>query len=351
MLYLSFQLYAEAEKDWRLRRLKTITLPGITFSLLTCRKEVLMMKNMMEKAHILLVDEDMAYRHALRQILEHEEDMEVVGDCTSAEEALSQMSILSPNIVLMDTNLPGMDGIEACRCLSWSRQACQVIMLTSHSGLIDYALKAGAVGYYPKKIGQSELLNAVRLACKWQLLSAKRGAGVYSVHHIEAMILENLSQFTAGNADDHPVPDWLSSTADNPDAVKTVTLALPPFDDAFCLQRFIGCVMDTFQAKHIKTVGSWSGTHLTFELKSPVSLANIIDELLKMPDIAEVECCLQTPVGSGYSGPPQEDEAALESKISVTFGRHKPSSLDSEIADQYLDLPELQLQPLEVMVN
>lgn len=310
-----------------------------------------MMKSMMEKAQILLVDEDVTYRHALREMLEHEEDMEVVGDCTSAEEALAQMAVLSPNIVLMDTNLPGMDGIEACRCLSFSRQACQVIMLTSHTGLIDYALKAGAVGYYPKKIGQSELLNAVRLACKWQLLSAKRGTGIYSVHHIEAMILENLSQFTAGNTDGHPAPDWLSSTADNPDAVKTITLALPPFGDALSLQRFTDRVKEAFQAKLIKTAGSWSGTHLTFELKSPVSLANIFDELLKMPDIAEVECCLQTPAGSGYSDPPQEDEAAFGSKISVTFGRRKPSSLEPEIADQHLDLPELQLQPLGVMVN
>lgn len=308
------------------------------------------MKSMMEKAHILLVDEDVAYRHSLRQMLEREEDMEVVGDCTSAEEALSQVAVLSPNIVLMDTNLPGIDGIEACRCLSFSRQACQVIMLTSHTGLIDHALKAGAVGYYPKKIGQSELLKAVRLACKWQLLSVKSDAGIYSVRQIETMILENLSQFTAENTDDHPAPDWLSSTADNLDAVKTVTLALPPFSDALSLQRFTGRFKEAFQAKHIKTAGSWSGTHLTFELKSPVSLANIFDELLKMPDIAEVECCLQTPAGSGY-GPPQEDEAAFGSKISVTFGRRKPSSPEPEIADQYLDLPELQLQPLGVMVN
>lgn len=329
----------------------TSTLQGITFSLLTCRKEVLMMKSMMGKAHILLVDEDMAYRHVLRQMLEYEEDMEVVGDCTSAEEALSQVAVLSPNIILMDTNLPGMDGIEACRCLSLNRQTCQVIMLTSHTGLIDYALKAGAVGYYPKKIGQSELLNAVRLACKWQLLSAKRDAGIYSVRQIEAMILENLSQFTAGNTDDHPTPDWLSSTADNPDAVKTVTLALPSFGDAFRLQGFIGRVKETFQAKHIKTVGFWGSTHLTFELKSPVSLANIFDELLKMPEIAEVECCLKTPAGSGYSDPAQEDEAALGSEISVTFGRHEPSSLEPEIADQYLDLPELQPLTLGVMVN
>ncbi len=307
------------------------------------------MKSMMEKAHILLVDEDVTYRHTLRQILENEEDMEVVGDCTSAEEAFSQVEVLSPNIVLMDTNLPGLDGIEACRTLSLNRQACQVIMLTSHTGLIDYALKAGAVGYYPKKIGQSALLSAVRLACKWQSLSAKRGAGVYSVRHIEAMILENLSQFTAETTDDSPDPDWLSSTADNPGAVKTVTLVLPPFGDAYRLQRFIDCVLDTFQAKHIKTVGSWNGTHLTLELKSPVSLANIFDELLKMPEIAEVECCLQTPAALKHSGTAPEDEAALGSKISVTFGRHEPSSPEPENAGQYLDLPEM--QPQGVMVN
>ena len=70
---------------------------------------------MEEHIRILLVDDNELVRHGLRHMLEPEEDMKVVGDCASAEEVFSEMARLYPDIVLMDDQLPGMDGIEAIR--------------------------------------------------------------------------------------------------------------------------------------------------------------------------------------------------------------------------------------------
>jgi len=76
------------------------------------------MRDVMRKERILLVDEGQLFRLWVRQMLESEEATEVIGDCGSAEEAMTQMEALSPNIVIMDTRLPGINGIEACRQLT-----------------------------------------------------------------------------------------------------------------------------------------------------------------------------------------------------------------------------------------
>ena len=138
----------------------------------------------MKKGRILLIDGDDLFRLWLRHMLEQEEDIEVVGDCTSAEEALSRVETLSPNIVLMDIWLPGMNGIEACCELT--KNTCDVIMLTKDQELIHYALKAGASGYYPKEIKYDELIMAIKLACKWQSLKAECAA--YSARQMEATL-------------------------------------------------------------------------------------------------------------------------------------------------------------------
>lgn len=101
----------------------------------------------MEKARILLVDDNSLFRRGVRHRLEQEEDMEIVGECTSAEEALSQLETLSPNVVIMDTWLPGMNGIEACRRMTGNGHVCDVIMLGTGQELIAHALIAGATGF------------------------------------------------------------------------------------------------------------------------------------------------------------------------------------------------------------
>ncbi|GAH42188.1 unnamed protein product, partial [marine sediment metagenome] len=112
----------------------------------------------MEKAiRILLVDDHEVVREGLQRMLEREEDMEVVGQSADAEEALLQLEVFSPNIVLMDVKMPGMDGIELTRQLKEKQPSCNVIMLTLYDEHLAEAMEAGAKGYLTKDIKRAEL--------------------------------------------------------------------------------------------------------------------------------------------------------------------------------------------------
>ena len=69
----------------------------------------------MKGIRILLADDHEVVRRGVQTMLQQEEDMEIVGDCSSAEEALFLTEITSPNILLMEAKLPGMGGVEATR--------------------------------------------------------------------------------------------------------------------------------------------------------------------------------------------------------------------------------------------
>ncbi len=113
---------------------------------------------------ILLIEHNELVRYGLRRILEPEVDIEIVGDYANAEKALSQLKIFSPDIVLMDTQLSGMNGIEATRHLKRNGLDYNgdVIMLAES---VDYrveALEAGAAGYLLKDMTCAELTQAIR---------------------------------------------------------------------------------------------------------------------------------------------------------------------------------------------
>ena len=117
---------------------------------------------MEKEIQILLVDDHELVRNGLRRMLELEEDMQIVGDCASAEEALSRAELLSPDIVLMDIRMPGTGGIEACRLLKGKHPTCGIIMLTLYDEYLPQAIQAGAAGYLLKRSGREELIQAIR---------------------------------------------------------------------------------------------------------------------------------------------------------------------------------------------
>ena len=122
---------------------------------------------------ILLVDDYDVIRMALRRILELEEDFEVIGDVSNAEEALTQLEIISPDIVIMDIKLPGMDGIELTRQLKRKKPYCEVIILSVFNEYLPEALEAGASGYFQKDIKGQELSEAIRRIHNGEIIIAE----------------------------------------------------------------------------------------------------------------------------------------------------------------------------------
>jgi len=120
----------------------------------------------MEAINILLVDDHQVVREGLRRMLELETDFKVVGEAADAREVLTQMELFSPEVILMDIKMHGMDGIELTRQLKRKHPSCNVIMLTLYDEYLTQAIEAGAVGYLLKDIKREELIRAIRAVCQ-----------------------------------------------------------------------------------------------------------------------------------------------------------------------------------------
>jgi DNA-binding NarL/FixJ family response regulator len=113
---------------------------------------------------VAIVEDDERIRRSLVTIIGREKDLECVASFPSAEAALEELPKLQPRVLLMDVNLPGIDGVECVRRLSGKLRATQILMLTVHedSDVIFNSLSAGAKGYLLKPPRAAELVAAVR---------------------------------------------------------------------------------------------------------------------------------------------------------------------------------------------
>jgi DNA-binding NarL/FixJ family response regulator len=118
---------------------------------------------MLKTANILLVDDHVMLRKGLRVLLEDEEDLIVVGEAGDGQEALDWVRELKPDIVVMDVNMPNLNGIEATRQILEEAPETKVLVLSSYSGkqFVEEMLKAGAVGYLLKHSSPEELVQAI----------------------------------------------------------------------------------------------------------------------------------------------------------------------------------------------
>ena len=113
---------------------------------------------------VAIVEDDAQVRQSLAGILKRGPGVVCVGEHGNAEEAVREIPRLQPKVVLMDINLPGMDGVHCVRRLSELAPATQVVMLTVYddTDAIFNSLAAGAHGYLLKPISSAQLLLAIR---------------------------------------------------------------------------------------------------------------------------------------------------------------------------------------------
>jgi len=127
---------------------------------------------------VLLVDDHTLFREGLAALFAYQEDFAVVGEAEDAESALAQARTLHPDLVLMDIDLPGEDGVAATRRLKAELPAITVVMLTVHDDTekLFEAIKAGAQGYLVKNIRSAELLDQLRGLARGEAAISRRMA-------------------------------------------------------------------------------------------------------------------------------------------------------------------------------
>lgn len=113
---------------------------------------------------VFLLDDHEVVRRGIRELLESEDDIEVVGEAGTAEEALARIPPTRPQVAVLDVRLPDGDGVEVCREVRSRHPEIQCLMLTSFADddALFSSIMAGAAGYVLKQVRGTDLVDAIR---------------------------------------------------------------------------------------------------------------------------------------------------------------------------------------------
>jgi DNA-binding NarL/FixJ family response regulator len=128
---------------------------------------------------VLLVDDHPVVRSGVRGMLEAEDDLTVVGEAGSGEEAVVLARALRPEVILMDLRMPGLDGVGATARILAESRTIKVLVLTTYETDTDivHAVEAGASGYLLKDATRADLTNAIRAARRGETVLAPSVVG------------------------------------------------------------------------------------------------------------------------------------------------------------------------------
>ena len=122
----------------------------------------------MKKITILIAEDHVVVRESIRQFLEREAKLEVVGEASDGEEAVQMANQLKPDVIIMDISMPKLNGIEATRRIKAQQPSATILILTAYDyeQYIFPLLEAGAAGYLLKDISGRELVSAIETVYK-----------------------------------------------------------------------------------------------------------------------------------------------------------------------------------------
>jgi len=136
--------------------------------------------NMSEQATIkvVIVDDHPVVRNGIENMLLVFDDIELLGEAESGSDLLAQLQHISPDVILMDVAMPGMDGLETIRAVLAQYPEMKIVMLTTfpEGDVVREALEAGAVGFFTKNTEIDTLANAIRAAHAGQTILAPEAA-------------------------------------------------------------------------------------------------------------------------------------------------------------------------------
>lgn len=118
---------------------------------------------MPESIRIMIVDDHPVFRQGLRDVLETEPELEVIAEAADGEQAIAVADEVRPDVILMDINLPTMNGLQVTREIKTRRPATSFVMITGYDDAeqVFHALRVGAAAYCPKDITPEALIRVI----------------------------------------------------------------------------------------------------------------------------------------------------------------------------------------------
>lgn len=156
------------------------------------------------KTRVAIVDGHTLFRRGVRQILEQESDLEVVGEAGNGREALAMVTELTPEVILMDVSLPAPNGIETTQRIKRELPHSAVIVLASNDDedqLFD-AIKAGAAAYVLKDIDPQDLMGIIRRVRTGEYLINDK---VFSKPSVASRVLKEFRELAVYGAEAQPI--------------------------------------------------------------------------------------------------------------------------------------------------
>lgn len=172
---------------------------------------------------ILVVDDHPMMREGIQGAIDRQPDMVVVGEASDGAEAVDQYRILRPDIVLMDLQMPGIEGVEAITTICQEDPAAKVIVLTTYSGDVRAlrALRAGAVGYLLKGAVRKELLSTIRAVHRGSRSLPPEIATEIAMHAVDELLTTRELEVLRCLAEGHPNKQIAWRLSISQDTVKT----------------------------------------------------------------------------------------------------------------------------------
>ncbi len=200
---------------------------------------------MSETKRILLADDHAILRSGLRLLIEGQPGLEVVGEAGDGQEALEKARTLKPDLILLDLNMPGLDGLAALPQIREQSPDSCVLILTMHDDVsyLQQALNAGASGYVLKRAVDSELLLAIETVLR----------GETYVH--SAMTQKLLQKMTSEQSAAKDAPDpWDTLSERERDVLRLV--ALGNTNQEIADELFLSVkTVETYRARGMEKLG------------------------------------------------------------------------------------------------
>lgn len=147
-----------------------------------------------KKITVVIADDQTLFREGIKDLLENEKNITVVGEAADGREALRLVKKLKPNVILLDIKLPHMDGIEATRQIHKDCPTTNVLILSSYEdeAHVMEAIQAGANGYLSKMLPAAELVNALKTFAN---------QGVMIPQPVMSKLIDGLRQMGSANSE------------------------------------------------------------------------------------------------------------------------------------------------------